>query len=177
MRASRARSRAQALAEGIPDSEATIVALARSVLEAPTIRAAADGRSWREVPVAAEIDGTTIEGFIDLLIADGDDLVVVDYKTDTARTDAEVDAALERYRYQGAAYALALEAVLGRSVSRCVFVFARTRGPAVEREVADLRGWSTRSAPACPLRSSPRHPTRSAANFEATEGARRRVAQ
>jgi ATP-dependent helicase/nuclease subunit A len=132
-------ARAQALAEGIPDREDTIVALARSVLEAPTIRAAAVGRSWREVPVAAEIDGVTVEGFIDLLVADGDDLVVVDYKTDTARSDAELDAALERYRPQGAAYALALEHVLGRPVARCVFVFARPSGPAVEREVTDLR--------------------------------------
>ncbi len=132
-------ARAQALAEGIPDREATIIALARSVLEAPTIRAAAAGRSWREVPVAAEIDGTTVEGFIDLLVADGDDLTVVDYKTDAARSDAEIDAALERYRPQGAAYALALEHVLGRPVARCVFVFARPNGPAVEREVTDLR--------------------------------------
>ncbi len=132
-------ARAQALAEGIPEREDSIIALARSVLEAPTIRAAAVGQSWREVPVAAELDGITVEGFIDLLVADGDDLTVVDYKTDTARTDAELDAALERYRPQGAAYALALEEVLGRPVSRCVFVFARPQGPAVEREVADLR--------------------------------------
>ncbi len=96
-------ARAQALAEGIPESEATIVALARSVLGAPTIRAAASGRSWREVPVAAVIDGTTVEGFIDLLVADGEDLIVVDYKTDTARSDAEIDAALQRYRPQAGA--------------------------------------------------------------------------
>ncbi len=131
-------ARAQALAEGIPEREATIAALARSVLGAPTIRAAAAGQSWREVPVAAVIDGTTVEGFIDLLVADGDDLIVVDYKTDAARSDAEIDAALARYRPQGAAYALALEHVLGRPVTRCVFVFARTKGPAVEREVTDL---------------------------------------
>jgi RecB family exonuclease len=132
-------ARAQALAEGIPDREDSIVTLARSVLEAPTIRAAAAGQAWREVPVAAEIDGVTVEGFIDLLVADGDELIVVDYKTDTARTDAELDAAAERYRPQGAAYALALEQVLGRPVARCVFVFARPKGPAVEREVSDLR--------------------------------------
>ena len=53
--------------------------------------------------------------------------MVVDYKTDTARSDAELDAALARYRTQGAAYALALEHVLGRPVARCVFVFARPR--------------------------------------------------
>ena len=38
----------------------------------------------------------------------------------------------------GAAYALALEQLLGRPVARCVFVFARSRGPAVERETRGL---------------------------------------
>ncbi|MGZ4735211.1 MAG: UvrD-helicase domain-containing protein [Acidimicrobiia bacterium] len=133
-------ARAQALAEGIPEREETIGALARSVLETPTIRAAcSSGRSWREVPVAAVIEGVTVEGFIDLLFEDDGELIVVDYKTDTARTDAELDAALERYRLQGAAYALALEHVLRRPVGKCVFVFARAKGPGVEREVADLR--------------------------------------
>jgi ATP-dependent exoDNAse (exonuclease V) beta subunit len=131
-------ARAQALAEGIPGHEDTIVAMARSVLEAPTIQAAARAQAWREVPVAAVIDGTTVEGFIDLLIEDGDELIVVDYKTDTVRSETELDAALGRYGLQGAAYALALEHVLQRPVSRCVFVFARPNGPAVEREVADL---------------------------------------
>lgn len=151
-------ARAQALAEGIPEREDTIIALARSVLEAPTIQAAARGQSWREVPVAAEIDGITVEGFVDLLVADGDELTVVDYKTDTARSDAELDAALARYRPQGAAYALALEHVLGRPVSRCVFVFARPKGPAVEREVSDLRA----------LVSDVRTQLRSAATSEAS---------
>ena len=50
-----------------------------------------------------------------------------------------LDAALDRYSVQGAAYALALEAVLGRPVARCVFVFARAPGGAVERDVVDLR--------------------------------------
>ena len=55
-----------------------------------------------------------------------------------ARTDAEIDAAVARYEPQGAAYALALELLLGRAVARCVFVFARSRGPAVERDTTDL---------------------------------------
>jgi ATP-dependent helicase/nuclease subunit A len=131
-------ARAQAMAEGIPDREDAVAALARSVLEAPVVGAAAAGRSWREVPVAADIDGTTIEGFVDLLAEIDGELVVVDYKTDTARTDAEIDAAVARYEPQGAAYALALEHLLGRPVARCVFVFARSRGPAVERETSDL---------------------------------------
>ena len=63
--------------------------------------------------------------------------MVIDYKTDRAPSDDDLDAALDRYTPQGAAYALALEAVLGRPVTGCVFVFARTGG-AVEREISDL---------------------------------------
>jgi hypothetical protein len=54
------------------------------------------------------------------------------------RTDAEIDAALGRYRLQGAAYALALSETLGRPVTRCVFVFVRRGKDAEEREIEDL---------------------------------------
>jgi ATP-dependent helicase/nuclease subunit A len=134
-----ATARAQALAEGIPGREGEIRALVSSVLAAPTIRSAttAGARCWREVPCAAPIDAMLVEGFIDLLIEDADGFTVVDYKTDHAPSDESLDAALARYAPQGAAYAVALEAVLGRPVTRCVFVFARAN-EAVERQIPDL---------------------------------------
>jgi ATP-dependent helicase/nuclease subunit A len=89
------------------------------------------------VPVAVAVDGVLVEGFIDLLVETRDGFVVVDYKTDPAPSDSELDAALARYTPQGAAYALALEEALGRPVARCLFVFARSGG-AVEREITDL---------------------------------------
>ncbi|HZP29704.1 MAG TPA: UvrD-helicase domain-containing protein [Acidimicrobiia bacterium] len=139
-------ARAQALAEGVPEREGEIRRLAESALAAPVVRAAVEGgwRAWREVPVATEVGGVLLEGFVDLLVEQPDgDLVVVDWKTDGVRAPdggggEELDAALARYSVQGAAYALALESVLGRRVARCVFVFARAPGGAVEREVVDL---------------------------------------
>ena len=53
-------------------------------------------------------------------------LVVVDWKTDRARSAAEVDAALARYRLQGAAYAVAVEHCTGTPVAKVVFVFCAT---------------------------------------------------
>jgi ATP-dependent exoDNAse (exonuclease V) beta subunit len=134
-----ATARAQALAEGVAGREREVRALVESVLASPTVRAIADGGwpRWREVPVAADVDGVLLEGFIDLLARTPDGLLVVDYKTDAAPTDADLDAAVTRYSVQGAAYALALEATLGEPVTGCVFVFARARG-AVERAVEDL---------------------------------------
>jgi len=131
-------ARAQALAEAVPDREEEVARLARAMLQAPVVRLAAGVRSWREVPVTAQVGGTTVEGVIDLLVDAPDGLVVVDYKTDRVATVAAVDRAVARHRPQGAAYALALETLLGRPVVRCVFVFVTPDG-AVERDVADLR--------------------------------------
>ncbi|MGH9012710.1 MAG: UvrD-helicase domain-containing protein [Acidimicrobiia bacterium] len=134
-----ATARAQAWAEEIPSREGEVRALVESVLASPVVRdAIAGGRYWREVPVAANVDGITVEGFVDLLVDGPSGLVVVDYKTDRAPGEADLDASMAKYRVQGAAYALALERVLGRPVARCVFVFARRGEPAVERDVADL---------------------------------------
>jgi ATP-dependent exoDNAse (exonuclease V) beta subunit len=130
---------AAAAAEGIAGAGGEVAALARSVLAAPTVQSArATRRRWREVYVAAPFGDRVLEGYVDLVVEGPDgSLTVVDYKTDHARSDVEVDEAVARYRLQGAAYAAALEAVLGRPVGRCVFVFARAAG-AVERELSDL---------------------------------------
>ena len=130
-------ARAQALAERVPERVDEIRALGRALLDAPTVRAAvASGRLWREVPVATPVGDTVVEGYIDLLYEGPDGLVVVDYKTDRVPDD-ELDTLLAKYRVQGATYALALEAALGRPVTRVVFVFARATG-AVERSVDDV---------------------------------------
>jgi len=136
-----AGARAQALAEGVPDREAEILDLATAALRAPVVRDAVEhGRPyWREVPVAATVDGVLVEGFIDLLVETPAGLVVVDYKTDQVPAAADLDAALDRYAVQGGAYALALETALERPVAGCVFVFARRAEP-LECAVVDLPG-------------------------------------
>jgi ATP-dependent helicase/nuclease subunit A len=125
--------------EGLAAEAPVVAALARSVLDSPTVaEARRSARRWRELYVAAPIGERILEGYVDLVFEDDDGgLVVVDYKTDRARSDADLDEAMSRYRLQGAAYAVALGAVLGRPVDRCVFVFARPGG-AVERTVDDL---------------------------------------
>ena len=134
-----ATARAQALAEGVAGRQREVRNLAASVLASPIVRiaVAAGWDHWREVPVAAEVDGILLEGFVDLLLRAPDGLIVVDYKTDRAPTGVQLDAAVERYSRQAAAYALALETTLHEPVTRCVFVFAR-EPEAVERDVADL---------------------------------------
>ena len=129
-----ALAKAQAAIEGITYREDRVLELSTWIWESePVRRAVASGRWWREVPVGASldgvdyegsvVDGVLVEGFIDLLYEDGTDLVVVDYKTDDVRGDAEVANRMETYRIQGEAYARLVHEVTGRSVTRCEFVF------------------------------------------------------
>ena len=126
-------------AEGADADE--VEARAWSALRSDALaRARAAPRRWREVPVVAPIEGRVLEGYVDLLYEDPDGtLVVVDWKTDAARSASELDAALGRHRVQGAAYAGAIRAATGRTVSSVRFVFCRPDGaPADERAIDDL---------------------------------------
>ena len=129
---------AQAAAEGIADRAAEVARMVQAARGAPCVREAVAGeRYWRELYVAAPVDGVTLEGFVDLLYEGPEGLVVVDYKTDIVPGERELAAAMARYRLQGAAYALAVQEALHRPVARCVFVFAQARAT-LEREIDDL---------------------------------------
>jgi ATP-dependent exoDNAse (exonuclease V) beta subunit len=131
-------ARTHAAAEGVADRAREIERLARAALDAPVIRdAVAGGRCWRELYVGVPVGDRVLEGFVDLLVDGPAGLVVVDYKTDAVPGDRELEAAVERYRLQAAAYAVAVEHALGRPVERCTFLFVRA-GEAVSRDVADL---------------------------------------
>jgi ATP-dependent exoDNAse (exonuclease V) beta subunit len=142
-------ARAQAVAEGVERWLDDVERLARAALSSSAVReAVASGRYWREMYVATPLGDTLVEGFIDLLYENVDgELVVVDYKTDTVRSGADVDAAVGRYRLQGATYAVALEQQLGRTVAAVRFVFT-CGGEAVERDIADLDAAKTEVATA-----------------------------
>jgi len=130
---------AQARAERIPERGGEIERLAAAALSSPVVvEAIRRGTARREVFVAAPVGGRLLEGFVDLCFDDGAGLVVVDYKTDAVRSDADVEHAYQRYRLQAAAYALALGVATGRPVQRCVLMFLAASGRPVERVVTDL---------------------------------------
>src|SRR5690606_35423776 len=87
--------------------------------------------------VSAPMGDRAIEGYVDLLWESPDGLVIVDYKTDAVRSDADVDARVAHHRLQGAAYALALHHVTGERIAGCHFVFCSAAG-ARERAIDDL---------------------------------------
>ncbi|MBV9359543.1 MAG: UvrD-helicase domain-containing protein [Chloroflexi bacterium] len=114
----------------------------RRAAQSRPVRAALNsGRYWREVPVAAAIGDTVVEGTIDLLYehADGT-LGVVDYKTDRV-PPGDVAQHAVHYELQGGAYAVAVGAATALHVSSVEFVFVALNegnvigyfGDAVER--------------------------------------------
>jgi ATP-dependent exoDNAse (exonuclease V) beta subunit len=135
-----AAASAQAAAEGVLGREAVIEALARSALETEVVQRAAQVPHWREVYVGVPYGDGVLEGYIDLLYRDDDGLVVVDYKTDSWRTPADLDAKVERYTIQLQAYAAAVAEAVQEPVTRTLLVFAR-EGPAAVRPVDRPLSW------------------------------------
>ncbi len=86
--------------------------LGHQVLANPPLQAAAaadrQGRCYREMPVTWRLEsGGIVEGNADLAFAAGDEMVVVDFKT-----DRELDGTIDRYRRQVQLYAAAIGAAL-----------------------------------------------------------------
>jgi len=129
---------AQAAAEGVIGHEPRIATLVAAALAAPSVMAAAARPHWRELYVGVPLaPGRALEGYVDLLYRGEVGLVVVDYKTGPAGLDADLDGLVDRYRMQGAAYALAVADATGEPVAEVVFVFLTPEG-AVERRLPDL---------------------------------------
>jgi ATP-dependent helicase/nuclease subunit A len=116
----------------------TVAALARSAIGAPIVHTGARGEHHRELFVAADVDGRVVEGYVDLLVRGPAGYVIVDYKTDQWPDDDTRAVRIGRYRRQLAAYAVALERILGERVVRGVLVRCRLDGAAEEIE---LDGW------------------------------------
>jgi ATP-dependent exoDNAse (exonuclease V) beta subunit len=130
-------ARAQAVAEAIPDREGDVVRLATRGLQSGAMhRARTAKRALREVPFAIAVDGTIVEGFVDLLIETDGGLEIVDWKTDDIPA-AEVDRRMEQYRLQAGLYVLGLERATGRRVENVTYVFVSA---GVEHDLGDAAG-------------------------------------
>ena len=72
-------------------------------------RAAERGECYRETPVTWRLgDGGLLEGTVDLAYIAGDELVVIDFKT-----DRELEGVMDRYQRQVQIYAAAAGSALG----------------------------------------------------------------
>ena len=143
---------AQCAAEGIFGLEARVAALSRSALTAPIVVAAAEGAEhWRELFVVAELGGTVVEGYIDLLVRTAEGLVIVDYKTDQWRPGTDKTARIARYRHQLAAYGLVLGRLLDEPIVGGVLVRCRPDEPAEQITLDAMGGGPRRKWRQAPL--------------------------
>ena len=116
---------------GVHGSAADIAVMAKGAVRHASIVAALQApKLWPEIPVAAQLDTlngpVVIEGIIDLLYLDNDNhLVIVDYKSDMVDDEAAVQAKMDYYQWQGAAYAAAVERAACRRVRDVQFLFVR----------------------------------------------------
>jgi ATP-dependent helicase/nuclease subunit A len=128
---------AQAVAEGVGERSREVRQLVRAAVESDPVRqAVASGRFWREVYVGVPVGARVLEGFIDLLFETPGGLAVVDYKTDRVGED-DVATITDRYRWQGASYALAVQRAVRKPVVSCTFLVLQP-GAAIAAPLDDL---------------------------------------
>ncbi len=134
----RAIATAQARAERLEGGGSQVARLAGAALKSPVVAAAfATGRARRELYVATEIEGTVLDGYVDLCFEEPDGtLSVVDYKTDSVSDRAAAAERAASYELQAASYALCLEEASGRRVGRCVLVFLSPPREPIEHELS-----------------------------------------
>ena len=102
--------------------------LVQAALTAQIIQLAGTRRHWKEVPIIAELGGRVVEGIINLVVDTDDGLVIVDYKTDSTRSAADIEAKVRHYTPQIRAYAQALALATGRKVATPQILFCRPAG-------------------------------------------------
>jgi ATP-dependent exoDNAse (exonuclease V) beta subunit len=121
----------------VPEASPEARELALRFKQSPTgMRAARAVRGGRETPVLFDYEGLLIRGAIDLWFEEGDELVLVDYKTDNYISDER----RQEYSLQLRLYAFALSRALGRRVDRIVLaVLKRGREIAVSLSPDDER--------------------------------------
>jgi ATP-dependent helicase/nuclease subunit A len=122
----------------IADQQDDVIAMCRACLDSPAVQdALQSGRLWREVPFilnqardpSEAQTGPLATGRVDLVYqTDGNQLVVVDYKTDKNVTERTAEQhALDHYSGQAEVYTHALASATRMPVREVVLVYCRAR--------------------------------------------------
>lgn len=112
--------------EEVPGATPQAKRLANVFRQSPLAEQAAQAtRVEREFDIVFELSGTIITGQIDLWFVDGEQVVIVDYKTDREAPTGPIEGQHSGYALQLQIYALALSRLLRRPVTRAVLHYLR----------------------------------------------------
>ena len=101
--------------------------LGKRLLASPQVR-----REWAFNLLMDQEKGTILQGVIDCAFLEGDEWVLVDYKTDRIEDEA---AFIERYALQMSWYARALESITGKRVKeKCLYSISKAKVFPLEKE-------------------------------------------
>jgi ATP-dependent helicase/nuclease subunit A len=115
--------RTQTLEYSIPGLREKLGAMVRRCLGHPLMeRVKKAKRLFREVPFSVYLDGTLVEGKIDLLFQEESGWVIVDYKTDDVSGEI-LEQRFHSYREQGQWYARAVREAAGCEAKEIAFFF------------------------------------------------------
>jgi ATP-dependent helicase/nuclease subunit A len=118
--------RTQTLEYSIPGAGEKLEAMVRRCLGHPLMERVKRAKPlFREVPFSIFLDGSLVEGKIDLLFKEERGWVIVDYKTDEVSGEA-LEQRLQSYRDQGLWYARAIREAAGCEVKEVAFFFVRS---------------------------------------------------
>jgi ATP-dependent helicase/nuclease subunit A len=119
----------------ITEDMADVLSMCRACLEAPSVKRALQlGGWWREVPFMIDhardaedpLTAPLTNGRVDLVYRDGNELVVVDYKTDKHVSKDTAEAyALEHHAGQSEVYRHGLATATGLEVRQVAFVYCK----------------------------------------------------
>ena len=119
----------------ITEDMADVLSMCRACFEAPSVNRALElGGWWREVPFMIDhardgedpLRAPLTNGRVDLVERDGDELVVVDYKTDKqVSKDTAEQYARDHHAGQGEVYAHGLSTATGLKVREVAFVYCK----------------------------------------------------
>ena len=88
------------------------------------------GRYYKEVPFAFSDQGTIAEGKMDVVFVEGDQVSVVDFKTDKV-SRSDLKHKVEIFRPQVDTYASAVEAVFSQPPHEVILFFLHTMEPVI----------------------------------------------
>jgi ATP-dependent exoDNAse (exonuclease V) beta subunit len=116
------------LRQGVSEEQARQAGkMIRAMLSSPLFmdRIAASEKIFRELPYAVMLDDVLYEGRMDLVFMEQGSAVIVDFKTN----HGEPAELIEKYRFQAAIYARAIEQILGKNIREVILYHLRSGTP------------------------------------------------